>query len=108
MILRDVKILLDIDDDSKDNELEIYIRRAVFTIKNYLNTDKFTNEDIKDKFKEAVILLVENAYTEKAQGAKGIKSKSQGARSITYSEDMGFTISDNIKSMLPVPYIRMR
>lgn len=110
MILRDVKILLGIklDDTSQDDKLSIYIRRAVHTIQNYLNIDKFTDEDIENLYSEAIISLVSNAHKIESEGIKNIKSKSQGARSVTYSDDTSFTITDDVKSILPVPFIRMR
>lgn len=110
-MLEDIKTLLDITDNLKDSILNIYIKRAVTLIKNYLNNDSFDNSYIQDNFQDAVIELVYNAYISK--GKENIQSENQGSRSITYktvtsySDGSTFMITNNIALLLPVPYIRM-
>ena len=102
-----IKLLLGIEDNTQDELIGLYIDRAVVSIKNYLNTDKYKNVEIRDEFSEVIIALVENAHRESSSEFKGIKSKTQGARSITYADAKGFAITDDIKMLLPTPYIRM-
>ena len=104
-MLNDIKTLLGVKDNSKDNILSIYIRRAITTIQNYLNNEKFTKEYIEANFQDAIIAIVENAYH--AKDSKNIKSKTQGNRSVTYAENTAFYITDDIANLLPTPYIRM-
>lgn len=104
-MLEDIKILLDIKDNSKDTILNIYIRKAMILIKNYLNNSTFDDEYIQNNFQDAIIDIVVNAYNTK--GKENIKSITQGARSVTYSDGTIFAISDNVKALLPTPYIKM-
>ena len=103
-----IKALLSIKDNSQDDLITLYINRAITVIINYINNEKYDKEIIEVVFPEAIIALVENAYKENTSSTKGIKSKSQGARSVTYADEKGFTITDDIKSLLPTPFIRMR
>ena len=104
----DVKLLLGIKDNSQDDLIALYINRAITVIINYINNEKYDKEIIEVVFPEAIIALVENAYKENTSSTKGIKSKTQGARSVTYADEKGFTITDDIKSLLPTPFIGMR
>ena|SRR5699024_2047782 len=103
----DIKVLLGIKDNSKDNILNIYIRRAITTIQNYLNNDKFTKEYIEENFKDAIIAIVVNAYEIKQNGNGNIKSLTQGNRSVTYANNTAFYIDKDIASLLPQPYVKM-
>lgn len=104
-MLEDIKTLLDIKDDSKDNILNIYIRKGTILIQNYLNNPTFTVEYIQQNFQDAIIDIVVNAYNFKDN--KNIKSITQGARSVAYSDSTAFAITDSVANMLPTPYIRM-
>ena len=103
-----IKALLSIKDNSQDDLITLYINRAITVIINYINNEKYDKEIIEVVFPEAIIALVENAYKENTSSTKGIKSKSQGARSVTYADEKGFAITDDIKMLLPTPFIRMR
>lgn len=105
MLLEDVKILLEINDTSKDGLLNLYIRRSVTIIKNYLNNDNFTKEYIEQNYSDAIIELVIMTYRNK--GKENIKSTSQGARSVTYTDGSTFAITESVKTLLPLPYVRM-
>lgn len=91
-------------------------KKAIVIIRNYLNVDgdsKFTDDYILTTFECAVDELIESASdfkkTQKSMGGKGVRSASQGARSISLSEDMNpWTITDDIKSLLPLPFAKIR
>ncbi len=104
-MLVDIKTLLGITDNSKDNIFYIYIKRAVTTIQNYLNNEKYTKEYIEENFQDAIIAIVTNAYETKS--SNNIKSITQGNRSVTYAENTAFYITDDIANLLPQPYVRM-
>ncbi|BDR72640.1 hypothetical protein K144316041_13480 [Clostridium tetani] len=104
-MLKDIKILLNINDNSKDSILNIYIRKASTLIQNYLNNPNFTTDYILVNFQDAITDMVVNAYNFKSN--KNIKSKTQGARSITYADNTAFVITDSVANLLPMPYVRM-
>lgn len=106
-MLEEIKILLGIKDDESDDLLYLYIKRATYTIRVYLNTDKYTDEELLNLYGEAIKSLVIDARRIETSKSKGIKSIAQGARSITYADDKSFTISDEVRAILPVPYLKM-
>lgn len=107
-MLEDIKTLIGVTTDKEDSKLNIYISIAVTLIKNYLNNDVLDDQYIKDNYSSAMIMIVTNAYECKKNGNKGnIKSSTQGARSVTYGEDKAFCINNDIKALLPVPYVQM-
>lgn len=110
MLLDDVKELMEHQNIRvpSDSVINLYIKRAIYTIKNYLNNDRLTGEDVELLHSEAIVSLVVDAQRVETSGSKGIKSMSQGARSITYADEKSFTITDDIKTLLPVPYVKMR
>ncbi|MCD2345812.1 phage head-tail connector protein [Clostridium guangxiense] len=99
-VLDDVKILKNIADTNRDNEINIYIRRATTLIGNYLNLDSNAT-DIENTYQDACIAYVMEQLSKK--GNEGIKQYSQGSESGTY----GSELSENVKALLPVPYARM-
>lgn len=105
MLLEDIKILLEITDNTKDVLLNLYMRRAITIIKNYINNDNFTQDYIEQNYSDAIIELVVMAYRNK--GKENIKSTSQGARSVTYTDGSTFSITESVKTLLPTPYLRM-
>ncbi len=105
-MLEDIKILLEINDNSKDTILNIYIRKATTLIKNrYRNNPNFDDIYIQSNFQDAIIDIVVNAYNIK--GKENIKAITQGARSVTYSDNTAFCITDSVANLLPTPYARM-
>lgn len=96
------------DDTTKDSKLKIYINTAEKMIINYLNNENIDNDYVEENFSEAVILMVSNAYEyQKANINRNVKSETQGDRSKTYIDNnSAFAISDEIKALLPVPYIK--
>lgn len=106
-MLEDIKTLIGVTTDKEDSKLNIYIKMAVALIKKYLNNDQFDDSYIEENFSIAITLIVTNAYECKKSGDKGnIKSTTQGQRSITYGDDKAFTMTDDIKAILPAPYIQ--
>ena len=86
-------------------------RKAILTIKNYLNIYenlKYTDEYMMVEFELAIDELVESSLALKQMKVAGIKSKSDGIQSITFADNVeAWTITDNIKMLLPLPYVRM-
>jgi hypothetical protein len=107
MILQDIETILGkpIEFTEEEDNFKLYIRRAITIIKNYLNNSTFDDVYIETNFPDAIIELCIFAYRNK--GKENIKSITQGARSVTYSDGSVFAISDNVKALLPQPYIRM-
>ncbi|SHH36210.1 phage head-tail connector protein [Clostridium grantii] len=101
-ILEEVKIILDITDYSKDELLNIYIRKSKQMIKQYLNTNE-TLEEIESNYVDAIEELV--VYMYRIKGKENIKSMAQGSRSVTYA-DVVFPAF--VANMLPVPLVILR
>lgn len=104
-MLEDIKTLLGIADE---NILNIYIRKAITVIKNYLNNDSFDDTYIQANFSDAIIELVVNAYSVNKNTKIGIKQEEQGSRTIVYKDNSAaFVIDDSIKRLLPLPYAKL-
>jgi len=86
-------------------------RKAILTIKNYLNVYgnlKYTNEYMMLEFELAIEELIESSLALKSIKVAGIKSKSDGTQSITFNDGVeAWSITDNIRLLLPLPYVRM-
>ncbi len=88
-------------------ELTIEQKKSVAVIRNYLNVDSdtWTDEIILSEYDFVVDQLIQNAKTAKSSD---IKSISEGNQSISYKDNSGaWTITDDIKAMLPKPYIKL-
>ena len=103
MILEDLLVLLD-KDESVYPVLTILKHRAITLVKSYLNSSIYDNAYIEANFADAIIEIVCNAYTDK--GKSNVQSESQGSRSITYKTGT-IAINDDIKKLLPNPFVRM-
>lgn len=109
-VLDDIKTLLNVD-ITAEPVLTILKNRAITFIKNYLNSNTYDAEYIEITFAEAIIELVYNAYIVK--GKENIQSESQGSRSVTYkgftsyADGSTFTITQNVKALLPLPSVKM-
>lgn len=80
---------------------------AINSIRNYLNKD-FTEEEIRDKFELAIKRIVSNLDDILEINTSGISSITQGSQSITYDTSTEKSqISDDVKRLLPKPYIRV-
>lgn len=97
-------------------DLTMEQKKAIVIIRNYLNVDddpKFSDDYILNNFECAVDELIESAAdfkkTQKSMGGKGVRSASQGPRSISLNNDINpWTITEDIKSLLPLPYAKIR
>ncbi len=88
-------------------ELTIEQKKSIAVIRNYLNVDSdtWTDEIILSEYDFVVDQLIQNAKTAKSSD---IKSISEGNQSISYKDNSGaWTITDDIKAMLPKPYIKL-
>lgn len=98
-----MKELLGIDkaDTSKDTILQFYLSKSESTIKKYcILTDE---EYIISKLDNQAVELAMYYYNNKKQ--VGIKSYSEGKRSVTYSTSSVTSIPSDIKDSLPKPTI---
>lgn len=86
------------------SELE---QMAIISIRKYLNKD-FTDAEIKDKYSFAIKVIVNNATTLMNNKVPGVASMSQGSQSMTFKDGVEpFTITDDVKALLPRPFIKM-
>lgn len=108
MILEDVKTLLGITGDEQDDVLSLHIRRALNSIEVHLNHAKYTPEVIETRYPDAVVAMVVNGYRSDNSPEKGVKSMSQGSRSVTYMDDKWATVDKEVSAMLPTPFIGLR
>lgn len=99
-VLDDIKTLKNIVDESKDGQINIYIRRAETLIREYLNL-KDTSVDIQEVYPDAVVCYVIECLTRK--GNENLKQFQQGNRSGTYESGL----SKEVIALLPAPYVRM-
>ena len=84
-------------------EVSIEQKKASAVIKNYLNVE-WEDSYILSEYEFVVDQLIQNSKTSKSAD---IKSISEGNQSITYKDNSGpWTITDDIKAMLPKPYIK--
>lgn len=85
-------------------EISIEQKKAIAVIKNYLNVD-WDDDYILSEYDFVIEQLIENS---KMAANASIKSISEGNQSISYKDNSGaWTITDDIKAMLPKPYIKM-
>ena len=82
--------------------LNYYKTMVCDDIKNYLNRD-FDDEFIEEKFEIAVIRLMVKKIKQGAAGRQ-IQSYTPGERSVTYED----SIDDDIKTILPKPYLKLK
>lgn len=84
-----------------------YEEIAVQAIKNYLNKN-FSNDYIKNNFSLAIKRMVYKAKQVNDSKPNGIRSITEGDTSISYDNLIDTLIVDNeIKALLPQPYIKM-
>jgi len=92
-------------------ELSMDQKKAILTIKNYLNVRenlKYSDEYMMKEFELAIDELVQNASDIKSLKTIGIKSKSDGVQSVTFADGIeAWTITDNVRALLPLPYVNL-
>lgn len=87
-----------------DEELE---EMSIVAIRNYLNKD-FSDQYIKKNFGFAIKRFISNTKTLDSSKVVGASSISENGSSISFREGIeAGTITDDIKALLPKPYIRM-
>ncbi|WP_252238985.1 hypothetical protein [Clostridium sp. VAP51] len=84
-----------------DEELE---EMSIVAIRNYLNKD-FTDNQIRKKFSIAIKLIAEN-IKKSSNLDKNVKSKTQGDRSVTFTDEYKL-ITPDIAMYLPTQYVKM-
>lgn len=85
-------------------DVTIEQKKAIAVIRNYLNIE-CDDEYILDTYDFAVDQLIQNSKISKSTN---IKSVSEGSQSITYKDNSGpWTITDDVKAMLPKPFIKL-
>lgn len=81
--------------------------KAVFVIKNYLNKN-LSDEYIKKNYALAIDQLIENANKINSTKIVGVKSISEGNQSISFDSNIEvWSITADVKALLPIPYVRM-
>jgi hypothetical protein len=81
--------------------------KAILVIRNYLNKDLSDNY-ISNNYALAVDQLIENATKLQNIKTPGVKSKSEGNQSMSFEDGAeAWTITSDVKVLLPIPYVRM-
>lgn len=81
--------------------------RAIVVIRNYLNKN-LSDQYIKENYTLAIDQLIENANKINSAKLVGVKSMSEGNQSISFDSNIeAWSITADVKSLLPTPYIRM-
>lgn len=113
-LIDDIKTVIGIDyvDTSKDDLINIYIRKAKTLITTYLQipTEAYTDStgtviqpiDVTVAYPDACLDFVVQVF--RKRGNEGLKSYGQGSRLGSYGDE----ISDSTKAMLPSPYVKMK
>lgn len=87
-----------------DEDIEVI---CIGAIKQYLNKP-FTNEEIKEKYNAALLVMIEESKDIINKNATGISSMSQGSQSITYNTTVqAFKVSESVKALLPKPSLKL-
>lgn len=81
--------------------------KAIFVIRNYLNKN-LTDVYIKKHYALAIDQLIENANKINSTKLVGVSSMSEGNQSISFNSNVeAWSITEDVKSLLPTPYVRM-
>lgn len=81
--------------------------KAIVVIRNYLNKN-LSDQYIKENYTLAIDQLIENANKINSAKLVGVKSMSEGNQSVSFDSNIeAWTITADVKSLLPTPYIRM-
>ena len=86
--------------------------RAIIAIKNYLNRDFDTIllncAECEPLLHHNIDQIIENANKINSAKLVGVSSMREGNQSITFSNNVeAWSVTDDIRSLLPSPYIRM-
>lgn len=81
--------------------------KAIVVVRNYLNKN-LSDQYIKENYVLAIDQLIENANKINSAKLVGVKSMSEGNQSISFDSNIeAWSITADVKSLLPAPYIRM-
>lgn len=81
--------------------------KAIVVIRNYLNKN-LSDQYIKENYVLAIDQLIENANKINSAKLVGVKSMSEGNQSISFDSNIeAWSITADVKSLLPAPYILM-
>lgn len=81
--------------------------KAILVIRNYLNRD-ISDNYIKKNYVLAIEQLIENANKINSMKAIGVKSMSEGNQSISFENGAeAWSVTEDVKMLLPTPYVRM-
>lgn len=81
--------------------------KAILVIRNYLNRN-LSDEYIKKNYALAIEQLIENANKINSAKLVGVKSMSEGNQSISFDSNVeAWSVTEDVKFLLPVPYVRM-
>lgn len=80
---------------------------AIQTVRVYLNKD-FSDEYIRKNFKYAIKRIINKAEKIESNSSDGVTSIKEGDTTINFrQEDNAFVVDEEIKALLPSPYIKM-
>lgn len=92
--------------DTDSNKLLVYRGMAADAIKNYLNLDSTTTQEtIETNYESALLQLIGNKINQDDAG--NIKSYTMSKTSVTYASNSAFSITEDIKILLPLPYAKL-
>lgn len=81
--------------------------KAIIVIRNYLNKN-LSDQYIKRNYALAIDQLIENANKINSAKLIGVKSMSEGNQSISFESNIeAWSITADVKSLLPNPFVRM-
>lgn len=81
--------------------------KAIVVIRNYLNKN-LSDQYIKENYVLAIDQLIENANKINSAKLVGVKSMSEGNQSISFDSNIeAWSMTADVKALLPTPYIRM-
>lgn len=82
-------------------------QKAVLVIRNYLNKD-LSDVEIMSKYSLAIDQLIQNAKRLSQVKTPGVSSMSEGNQSVSFANGVeAWTVTPDVKALLPVPYIKM-
>lgn len=87
-----------------EEKVSIYKEQGASLIRHYLNVKDSTELIIK-KYESALLQIIYNVV----EGSKinNIKQMSQGSKNITYVDSKAFMVTEDVKSLLPAPFVKL-
>lgn len=84
---------------------EEYEQMAIIAIRNYINKD-YSDDFIKNRYSLAIKRITSNAK-ELENKPTGVVQATEGSKSITYKSGVEVgVITDDVKPLLPTPFVR--